>query len=132
MVAFAERLAKDKKATLPSGYAKDFEICRRFLDQRGASVAFFRPFTDVVGIDGVALGLRHRLDRSDRDFLAGVEQAGAAASLVHLAVHPPAAFLRNYLAKGGFRDGTTGFVISRMNAYYVFLKFAKLWEPQRQ
>ena len=33
MVAFAERLAKDKKATLPSGYAKDFEICRRFLDQ---------------------------------------------------------------------------------------------------
>jgi DNA topoisomerase-3 len=33
MVAFAERLAKDKKATLPSGYAKDFDICRRFLDQ---------------------------------------------------------------------------------------------------
>jgi hypothetical protein len=33
MVAFAERLARDKKATLPSGYARDFEICRRFLDQ---------------------------------------------------------------------------------------------------
>jgi DNA topoisomerase-3 len=33
MVAFAERLAKDKKATLPSGYAKDFDICRSFLDQ---------------------------------------------------------------------------------------------------
>jgi DNA topoisomerase III len=33
MVAFAERLAKDKKANLPSGYAKDFDICRRFLDQ---------------------------------------------------------------------------------------------------
>jgi DNA topoisomerase-3 len=33
MVAFAERLANDKKATLPSGYAKDFDICRRFLDQ---------------------------------------------------------------------------------------------------
>src|SRR6185369_13612112 len=26
MVAFAERLAKDKKTTLPSGYANDFEI----------------------------------------------------------------------------------------------------------
>jgi DNA topoisomerase III len=36
MVAFAERLAKDKKATLPSGYAKDFDICRRFLDQHAA------------------------------------------------------------------------------------------------
>ena len=33
MVAFAERLAKDKRVTLPSGYAKDFDICRRFLDQ---------------------------------------------------------------------------------------------------
>jgi DNA topoisomerase III len=33
MVAYAERLAKDKKATLPAGYAKDFDICRRFLDQ---------------------------------------------------------------------------------------------------
>ena len=33
MVAFAKRLAKDKRATLPSGYDKDFDICRRFLDQ---------------------------------------------------------------------------------------------------
>ena len=33
MVAFAERLAKDKRATLPPGYDKDFDICRRFLDQ---------------------------------------------------------------------------------------------------
>jgi DNA topoisomerase III len=33
MLAFAERLAKDKRATLPSGYDKDFDICRRFLDQ---------------------------------------------------------------------------------------------------
>jgi hypothetical protein len=31
MVAFAEKLAK-KKVGLPAGYAKDFEICRRFLD----------------------------------------------------------------------------------------------------
>jgi DNA topoisomerase III len=33
MVAFAQRLAKEKKAKLPSGYDKDFNICRRFLDQ---------------------------------------------------------------------------------------------------
>ena len=32
MVAFAEKLAKEKKVGLPAGYAKDFEICRRFLD----------------------------------------------------------------------------------------------------
>ena len=33
MVAFAKRLATDKKAELPKGYDRDFEICRRFLDQ---------------------------------------------------------------------------------------------------
>ncbi len=33
MVAFAERLAKDKRAKLPPDYAKDFDVCRRFLDQ---------------------------------------------------------------------------------------------------
>ena len=33
MVAFAERLAKDKNAKLPSGYNTDFDVCRRFLDQ---------------------------------------------------------------------------------------------------
>ena len=32
MVAFAEKLAKEKSVGLPDGYARDFEICRRFLD----------------------------------------------------------------------------------------------------
>ena len=32
MVAFAEKLAKEKSIGLPAGYARDFEICRRFLD----------------------------------------------------------------------------------------------------
>jgi DNA topoisomerase III len=33
MVAFAQRLAKDKRAILPKGYDTDFTICREFLDQ---------------------------------------------------------------------------------------------------
>ena len=33
MVAFAEKLARDKKVELPAGYARDFDACRRFLDQ---------------------------------------------------------------------------------------------------
>jgi DNA topoisomerase-3 len=35
MVAYAEKLAKTKKLPLPPGYAKDFQACRRFLDQHG-------------------------------------------------------------------------------------------------
>jgi glycosyltransferase involved in cell wall biosynthesis len=57
---------------------------------------------------------------------------GRRTRVVDLVVHPPLAFLRNYIARGGFREGATGFVISRMNAYYVFLKYAKLWELQRR
>ena len=55
---------------------------------------------------------------------------GRRAGLLQLAGHPPLAFLRNYIARGGIADGARGFIISSMNAYYVFLKFAKLWQLQ--
>jgi glycosyltransferase involved in cell wall biosynthesis len=57
-----------------------------------------------------------------------MQESGRHAGLLDLAVHPPLAFWRNYLLKGGIRDGVPGLVISAMNGYYVFLKFAKLWE----
>ncbi len=52
---------------------------------------------------------------------------GRRASVFVLLLHPPAAFLRNYVLKRGFMDGAPGLIISAMNAHYVFLKFAKLW-----
>jgi glycosyltransferase involved in cell wall biosynthesis len=60
-----------------------------------------------------------------------MQEEGQRAGLLQLAGHPPLAFLRNYIARGGIRDGVPGFIISSMNAYYVFLKFAKLWELER-
>ncbi|HKV98586.1 MAG TPA: glycosyltransferase family 2 protein [Vicinamibacterales bacterium] len=53
--------------------------------------------------------------------------SGRRAGFVDVALHPPAAFLRNYVLRRGFMDGVPGFIISTMNAHYVFLKFAKLW-----
>jgi glycosyltransferase involved in cell wall biosynthesis len=55
-------------------------------------------------------------------------EQGLRTSTWQLAVHPQLAFLRNYLLKGGFRDGHVGLIVSAMNKYYVFLKFAKLLE----
>ena len=52
---------------------------------------------------------------------------GAKAYLVH----PPAAFMRNYILRRGFLDGTAGLTISLMNAWSVGLKFMKLWELQK-
>ena len=59
-----------------------------------------------------------------------MHEAGQRAGYLKLAVHPPLAFLRNYLLRGGIRDGVPGLIVSTMNAYYVFLKFAKLHELQ--
>jgi glycosyltransferase involved in cell wall biosynthesis len=59
-----------------------------------------------------------------------MKETGRRAGLLQLAGHPPLAFLRNYIARGGIRDGVPGFIISSLNAYYVFLKFAKLRELQ--
>jgi len=61
-----------------------------------------------------------------------MREDGRSAGIAQIAGHPPLAFLRNYIARGGIRDGVPGFVISAMNAYYVGLKFAKLWELQRR
>jgi hypothetical protein len=75
------------------------------------------------------------LDTIDRYTTLAARQmhdSGRRAGLLQLVGHPPLAFLRNYLAHGGIRDGAPGLIISAMNAYYVFLKFAKLWELQRR
>ena len=69
-----------------------------------------------------------RMDRYTTLAAMQMHARGQRAGVTDLAVHPPVAFLRNYIWKGGFRDGQAGLVISIINSYYVFLKFAKLWE----
>jgi glycosyltransferase involved in cell wall biosynthesis len=55
-------------------------------------------------------------------------ESGRRARLFDLVLHPPASFLRNYVLRRGFLDGSAGLILSIVNAYSVFLKFAKLWE----
>jgi len=56
---------------------------------------------------------------------------GIRSGPLKIAVHPPAAFLRNYILRRGCLDGTVGLTISLMQAWSVMLKFAKLWELGR-
>lgn len=73
--------------------------------------------------------LSHHHQTMDRYTTLAAEEmfdAGRSAGLADLALHPPAAFLRNYVLRRGCLDGAVGFIISAMNAYYVFLKLAKL------
>jgi len=41
---------------------------------------------------------------------------------------PPTTFLKSYILQQGFRDGLPGLCIASFAAYYVFLKYAKLFE----
>jgi glycosyltransferase involved in cell wall biosynthesis len=78
--------------------------------------------------------LRDQLDRINKYTTLSAKQmyeAGRRAGVIDLIVHPPAAFLRNYVLRRGVMDGAAGFTISAMNAYSVFLKFAKLRELQK-
>lgn len=65
--------------------------------------------------------------------LAAAQMAGDGPHVRawHLLVHPAAAFLRNYIARRGFRDGVAGLIVSLLGSGYVLLKYIKLWERQR-
>ena len=73
----------------------------------------------------------HHLQTIDRYTSLAARQMfedGRRAGVRHLLLNPVAAFLRNYIARGGFRGGRVGLVVSLLNSYYVLLKFVKLWE----
>jgi glycosyltransferase involved in cell wall biosynthesis len=102
---------------------------------------------ESVTVDGAAGRLRHELQHyAYRDLshhLATVDRyttlaagqmlaQGRRAGVLDLLARPPAALLRNYVLRGGFRDGVPGLIVSLVNSYYVLLKYAKLWELQRR
>jgi glycosyltransferase involved in cell wall biosynthesis len=118
----------------------DFQL--RLYDRRAAQWAgrYVHEAVMVRGATGRLRGeLQHYAYRGISDHLETIDryttlaarqmhEDGRRAGLLDLIAQPPLAFLRNYIAHGGIRDGAAGFIISSMNAYYVFLKFAKLWE----
>ena len=53
---------------------------------------------------------------------------GERFSFFKLFFHPPFRFFKEYLLKSGFRDGFPGLVIIVSTMFYVFIKYAKLWE----
>jgi len=58
-------------------------------------------------------------------------QQGETFSFFKLLFHPPFRFIKEYFFKSGFRDGLPGLVIIISTMYYVFIKYAKLWELMR-
>jgi glycosyltransferase involved in cell wall biosynthesis len=58
-------------------------------------------------------------------------ERGRRTSPFRIATAAPAAFIRSYILKGGFRDGLAGYTIARFAAHHAFLKHLMLWEMQK-
>jgi glycosyltransferase involved in cell wall biosynthesis len=118
----------------------DFQV--RLYDRRTGTFRQRRVHesVDVRGAVGVLAGeLQHypyasvsdhlrRMDRYTTLAAQDLRDAGHRTSVADLLAHPPLAFLRNYLLRGGIRDGRAGLGVSLVNASYVLLKYVKLLE----
>ena len=55
-------------------------------------------------------------------------QRGERATLGKLMVKPAFVFFKLYILRGGFRDGTAGFIRAAYNSFYKFVSLSKMYE----
>lgn len=83
-----------------------------------------RPYRDIA----------HHVEKVNRytDIMAQRRvQRGERASWLAVLLRPPARFLKMYVLRAGFLDGWRGLLVASMGAYYVFLKYGKLFAATR-
>jgi glycosyltransferase involved in cell wall biosynthesis len=76
--------------------------------------------------------LSHHLTKSI-DFFSTVSAKeklarGQRFVTVQMLFGPPIKFLKMFVFRGGFLDGWRGFIVAVLGSFFVFLKYAKLWE----
>ena len=123
-----------------SGWYPDYKL--RFFKTNKGRWGGIDPHDEVVvdGRVGYLKGdLHHYTYDSIEDHMATMnrftciaaeeyEKRGKKSGVLNLVTRPPLTFFKKYILKQGFRDGLPGFIIAVSSAYYVFLKYAKLWE----
>ena len=119
----------------------------RLFDRRHARMNNV-PVHAAVEVDGPVrtLGRADFVNDGDADIAARIEKINRYSSGmvahklargqrflgVRMVIYPPLFFLRQYLLKRYFLSGWAGFVSSVTGAFYVFLKYAKLYEARRR
>jgi len=76
----------------------------------------------------------HYLEKLDRYARWGAEdlaRRGRRSGALAIALRPAWRFFRSWVLEGGFRDGIRGLMVCGLQSYGVFLKWARLWEIQR-
>jgi hypothetical protein len=73
-----------------------------------------------------------RLNRYTDLAAEGLAESNVSPSLARLVLSPPATFVKLYVMRLGLLDGVRGLVLASGSAFYVLLKYAKLWETRRR
>lgn len=105
--------------TVHEGVQADGEVGRLHSDLH------HHPYRDVS----------HHLQTIDRYSTLAARQMfedGRRIGGLGILMHAYGAWFRNYVLRGGFRDGTAGFLVSGLNTVYVMLKYVKLWEMRKK
>lgn len=73
-----------------------------------------------------------RLNRFALSAAKSLDTRGVKFSVSQLLFRPLFRFLKFYIFKKGYRDGLPGFIVAMLEAFYVFFKYIKLWELQKE
>jgi len=71
------------------------------------------------------------IDNFSRRQAEGMLEEGLHFRLYDILVRPAFRFVKGFLIRGGWRMGLPGFMVSISTSYYVFMKYAKLWELEQ-
>ena len=66
-----------------------------------------------------------RQDRSSTLYAQEKRAIGFRANWTHIYLRPPFNFIKNFVLKQGFRDGSLGFFLAKSSAIYTYQKYAK-------
>lgn len=117
--------------------------CQLRLTRKGRVKLYDNIPHDVVEVDGKVGTLRHALEHEQPDAIAdqlaksdkysnifaeAKHGENARANGAGILVHTVSRFVRNYVLRLGFLDGTRGLIIGLLGAFNAFQKQAKLWE----
>ncbi|MDY6969924.1 MAG: glycosyltransferase family 2 protein [Spirochaetota bacterium] len=122
------------------GWYPDYKI--RFFDRRSGRWEGINPHDTVVvngrisrlkgdllhySYQNVSAHLR-QIDKFTDIMAFEYEKNGKKPSIINLTLRPFYKFIKMFFIKLGFLDGLRGFIIAILGAFYVFMKFVKLYE----
>jgi len=113
----------------------DRRVAHWSLDAVHEKVICAAPVGDLAGDllhDSAETLDRYLAKQNQYTSLAAQNYTGKPVSAVRLVFSPLIRFIKFYIVRGGFRDGVPGLIHIAIGCFNSFVKYAKIYERQRQ